>query len=405
MTMRVAYLCEPQVGGTYTTFLYLRDELLKRNVDFRCICPFDQKAYVGSSFEKDNGVVYLDIPVDVDEATVVLRDYLIREKYDILIVLPDCYDVTPPLVTSLPKSIRCIGHLDINTRGVYRPANYLRDYFDGVITVSDRLKDDIVKYYGFDPGDICVIYHGVPILNDADVIGHADKSVIDIAWTGRVDDAHKNVFLLVDIADELRRRGRLASVRFNIVGTGRDLDRLKSRVSRKGLEGTFVFHGRIDNHQIADKLLKWDIFIFPSRYEGCGFSLLEAMAAGCVPIVSRLRGVFDWIVTEDCGYIIPTDSKSRYADTVCELITDENMRHIKADCARVRCREVFNLSRMADEHVDYFEKVLQSVARVKPTVRLYRNQSDNTAYRIRQFIPCRVKRELRKIGERMGIPL
>ena len=61
----------------------------------------------------------------------------------------------------------------------------------------------------------------------------------------------------------------------------------------------------------------------PSRFEGFGFSLIEAMAAGCVPIVSRIHGVTDWIVEDGkTGFVCGIDKPREFAERLIQLSKD-----------------------------------------------------------------------------------
>ena len=127
--LKVGYLCEPQVGGTYTTFTLLREPLKERGIDFRCICPFDGWTYSSGSFSKEEGVIFLPLGNGCDEDAAIITECLIAEGISILVVLPESYETTPPLVSKLPKSIKCIAHLDMITAGVYRPTRWcVEDY-------------------------------------------------------------------------------------------------------------------------------------------------------------------------------------------------------------------------------------------------------------------------------------
>ena len=59
---KIAYICEPQMGGTYTSFRQVRERLLPRGIDYRCVPPFDKQAFQATRFAKDEGVDFIDFP-------------------------------------------------------------------------------------------------------------------------------------------------------------------------------------------------------------------------------------------------------------------------------------------------------------------------------------------------------
>lgn len=104
-----------------------------------------------------------------------------------------------------------------------------------------------------------------------------------IIATGRVVSS-KGLDDLIDVVARLRYPG----VRLVIAGAGDpdELWRLKQRVRDVSLDGRVDFTGRFDPRQLAELLSTAALAAFPSRAEGFGLALLEAIAAG-VPVLAR----------------------------------------------------------------------------------------------------------------------
>ncbi len=81
-----------------------------------------------------------------------------------------------------------------------------------------------------------------------------------------------------------------------------------------------------------------------SRHEGFGVAVAEAMACGCVPVVSD-SGALPWIVG-DCGYIIRGGEPSKVAEA---LEANWNNERGLASLAAARVRANFSLMRRADQ--------------------------------------------------------
>lgn len=93
--------------------------------------------------------------------------------------------------------------------------------------------------------------------------------------------AQKGMDLLVDIWRRVcdARKGWV----LDVYGDGELRETLEERAECYGLHGTIVFHGA--EKDIYKRYKESALFLFPSRYEGFGLSLVEAMACG-LPVVA-----------------------------------------------------------------------------------------------------------------------
>jgi glycogen synthase len=80
------------------------------------------------------------------------------------------------------------------------------------------------------------------------------------------------------------------------------------------------------------------VLLLPSVYEGLSLTLLEAMAAGCVPVASRIRGVTDYVVADgESGLLFPIGDTQAAAAHLIEL--DRNRSKLDA-LSEAACRAI-----------------------------------------------------------------
>jgi len=85
--MKVAYICEPQIGGTYTSFRQVREQLLPKGIDYRCVPPVDGKAFANTRFAHDEGVDFIEYPHDEPAAMARrLVDHLQAEQFSSVVI-------------------------------------------------------------------------------------------------------------------------------------------------------------------------------------------------------------------------------------------------------------------------------------------------------------------------------
>mgnify|MGYP001171210630 CR=1 FL=1 len=113
-------------------------------------------------------------------------------------------------------------------------------------------------------------------INDEFTIGHV----------GRFFE-QKNHLFLIDIFNEIVKID--PNTKLVLVGGGELDDALKNKVKLKikqyNLESKVIFTGVVDN--VQDYMQAFDVFLFPSLFEGFGIVLLEAQASGLRCITSK----------------------------------------------------------------------------------------------------------------------
>ena len=120
-----------------------------------------------------------------------------------------------------------------------------------------------------------------------------DNPAKKIIYLGRLDES-KGLSDIVEACRMLVGQG----FKFGFVAYGAGPDEKKFIADMTGvLSHNFHYGGVVARRDKASALTGADIFLMPSRFEGLPLALLEAMAAGCVPIVSN-RGSMPSVVDD-----------------------------------------------------------------------------------------------------------
>lgn len=140
---------------------------------------------------------------------------------------------------------------------------------DRVIAVSERTKDDLIDLYGIPEESVTVIPHGVdPLFQPGERLGEGGYLLVVGAVQRRKDPR-----AAVDAANELR-------MRVVLVGPEREPS-LARQLRELGAE----LRGYVDKSELAGLYRDASALVVPSRYEGFGLPMLEAMASG-TPVVA-----------------------------------------------------------------------------------------------------------------------
>jgi glycosyltransferase involved in cell wall biosynthesis len=100
----------------------------------------------------------------------------------------------------------------------------------------------------------------------------------------------------------------------------------------------------------------FDLFLMTSRYEGFPYVLLEALAAGCAIVTSRVGGVADCVVDGLNGSIVDTLDPDPIARAVLAIVNDPARLAAMRTQARERAA-LFSIDRMLDRTADLYRSL------------------------------------------------
>ena len=209
--------------------------------------------------------------------------------------------------------------------------SYQRKYTT-VIAISQRIKDELVKFVGVDRERIHIIYNGVDIEKfkpDAlerrkfrNRMGVSEDDFL-VLFVGDTKTKRKGIdYLIHAIAGIQDKKVKLFVVGDTIDGASCPI--AASRIISLGLTDnmTSVYNGV-------------DCLVFPTLYDPFGLVVLEAMSCGLPVIVSRLAGCSELIIDGKDGLILydPTD-RAEIKKKVVLLKDDKDFRLKMARMAR-----------------------------------------------------------------------
>ena len=148
------------------------------------------------------------------------------------------------------------------------------------------------------------------------VLGKNTAGVLRLYAAGNLG-GQKCIALAFQALSRVKKRG--IDFRYHLGSSGPEIPHLKKLATRLGLSKEIVFGGTMSREDYQQELGKTHIYLLPSMRETVGLTMLEAMMAGCVPIVADNGGP-RFAVAEDCGYRISISSPGRMADEIASII-------------------------------------------------------------------------------------
>lgn len=400
------------MGGMFTFYLRMRNPLRQRGIEFNCVPPTDISPWLAGGRAEVQGLDGIPLPADPHDAMMQLIQHLLARQYQAVMVLPGCYLLGSMLPRYLPSAIRCVARIPMMTRGAYAPSMAVRTWLNYTVAVIDRISQDLMHHYGFSRGEIATIYNGVEVRASSceppkagATLHTADESLFRILFAGRLEELQKNVMILPDILAGVM--DRVPEARMCVIGDGPDRDRLHSAFLRKGMSSFVDLLGAQDDEMSRIQMRTADCLVLPSRYEGCPNTVLEAMAEGCVPVLSDIKGLSEVVVEHKVsGFIVPMNSVRAYVQSIVQMARDRSLRERMRSAVLRRVGSRFRLEDSADRYAQLLTGVMRDAdQRQKPCSFDDFGVPAGIRPTWRQWVPLSIKRRLRPWAEKAGISL
>ena len=249
------------------------------------------------------------------------------------------HDIIPLVVPNYAPASRTSKFL-----GVYRECvrqAILRSH--AVITGSRAAMDDIERVFGLDAAWRCRV-----VFDGADLTGktaddHAPVKAADdtstprlLIYVGRMDP-YKNVPMLVEAFQRIKAACPFP-VRLKVIGPKDPrYPEAERRAAELGLANEITFTGFVTTAELAEAYRTADLLTHPSRYEGFGLQIVEAMAAG-TPVLCT-DGGSQREVADGAAAIVPVGDVEAFAGAATAILLNpekqEKMRSLGK--ARAAC--------------------------------------------------------------------
>jgi len=106
------------------------------------------------------------------------------------------------------------------------------------------------------------------------------------------------------------------------------------------------------NEELVKIYSKTEVFLLPSLYEPFGLVALEAMACGCVPIVSNMCGVADLIINGENGFVLPLKN---FVEGMIKILKNVDLTKLSKKCEKYAKK--FDWKFTAKEYLKLYEEV------------------------------------------------
>jgi glycosyltransferase involved in cell wall biosynthesis len=236
-----------------------------------------------------------------------------------------------------------------------------------VLVPSEYTRRTVIERLSIDPSVVIVVPHGIsPREPRGPVPDLRERYELDgpIFLYPAASYPHKNHLLLLEAFKKLLSvhpkallvltgaRAYMESV------TAKQMEaRIEDEIETLGIEGSVRRLGFVPADDLDALYQEAVATVFPSKFEGFGAPVLEAMSRACPVVASNATALPE--VVGDHGLLVSPDNAEEWCETMCRLVEDDDLRHRLAKIGPERARE-FTWARSAVILEDTYRHALET---------------------------------------------
>lgn len=189
--------------------------------------------------------------------------------------------------------------------------DYLLRKSDGIIAISEFVKNTILEQVDISELKVNVIYNGVKCPDYTEWTFRKYNNPLKIIYIGRLIEK-KGVQVLLNSVSYLKNK---ENYEIQIIGDGPYKDELENITKELQITDYVTFYGNQIN--VGDWLCKADIFVHPAIWqEGFGIAIVEALSYGKICVASNRGAIPEIITNGDNGILFESENAISLADKI-----------------------------------------------------------------------------------------
>ncbi|RPI04744.1 MAG: glycosyltransferase family 1 protein [Ignavibacteriae bacterium] len=250
------------------------------------------------------------------------------------------------MYSRVPSVVSVMDTISLSVKELYSPYQRLKhgiansltrrilQHSRSIIAISEHTKEDIIKYFAIPSEKI----HVVPLAAEkrffqkwapSDLLRIRTRFELPenfLLYVGGIDP-RKNVGIMFNALKLLFEKDPAACPLLAFAGDiahQREYPQLMKSLHALGIGNRIRFLGYVPEKELPLLYQASTMFLFPSRYEGFGLPVLQAMAAGTPVITTKLSSIPE--VAGDAALYIHPDNPVELARAITEIFSNHALR-------------------------------------------------------------------------------
>lgn len=296
-----------------------------------------------------------------------------REKIELIVSYHEASDVYGLILSKLTRVPIISSRRDMGFKTRFHYHLFYRffgRFYDAVITVSNAVKNEVVRRKWFPVQKVVAIHNGVD-LSAFEAL--RKNSAVEIRKELGVEDGHPLVGIVANFRKEkgiqsfIQAAGLISRTRpdveFIVIGgdvgqKGHSLEHFRILANKLHLLGKMHFLGMRENVQDLVNVL--DVPVLASFTEGFSNAILEFMASQKPVVATDVGGNPEAIIDGFNGFLVAPGDPQKLAVAILKILDDRNLATKFGTNGRKRVEEFFSLKRMLQNYEELFSLIIEN---------------------------------------------
>lgn len=233
--------------------------------------------------------------------------------------------------------------------------NYHNKY-DIFFAISNAVKEAIVKRATIKP---IVVANGIHF-NKIKKREQYNFKKFNIVQIGRLYIDEKGQDIAIKALDIIINREKRVDVFLDFIGDGSSYDYLKKLVIKYKLTSHIKFFTNKDREYVYDKIHNYNLLIQPSRLEGFGLTIVEAMAAKIPVLVSDIGGPKEIVENGQFGALFESENSEDCSNQILNIIKEFSKEDIKEKMNHIHTimRKRYDIQATAKKYLNLYKSFI-----------------------------------------------
>ncbi len=229
--------------------------------------------------------------------------------------------------------------------------------YDALYSISEAVRHDIMSKQP--DARSTVIFNGIcsSTVKPKTSYGQRPFRVVQV---GRLDHRIKGQDILLRALQDVVRSVGCEEIALDFIGEGPSKEYLTTLAEELGVAGQCRFLGGQPRKKIYEQLHTYDLLVQPSRYEGFGLTVVEAMVARIPVLVSDMEGPMEIIANGKHGYYFAAENHVDCGQKIAAIIKDSQKDNFseKLIAHAEYAKKQFDIANTAQQYLDAYTRVI-----------------------------------------------